>query len=534
MPKSTLVSKSSRTRLLFELLAATALAAGVCLAALWHVSMRGLLLHSNDAAAHANIARRLWDSRTPDYEQIGTVWLPLPHWIMEPFTRYDDWWRSGLAGGLPAAIACALAAVLVFLAVRRMFSSSGAAWAALLLFLMNPNLLYTGATPMTEPFQMAALAGVLYFTLLARDSQSVAASAAAGLFACAGTLVRYESWFLIPFVSLYLLFACGKRRWTCAIAFGAVASAGPVYWILHNWYVYGDPWEFYRGPYSPKGIYQRALDAGMARYPGDHDLAKAWQYFAEASRMNAGTTLLLLAGLGTAACLMRRVFWPLALLSLPCLFYVLSRYSSGTPIFLPHLWPYSYYNARYGLAALPLLAIAASGLAAVGPARWRAAAALLVPLAAASPWILNPSPERWVCWKEAQINSEARRSWTSQAADYLRQNYKGGGILTSFGDLMGIYQQAGIPLRETIHEGNNVEWSAPVARPALFLRQEWVVAMAGDRVARAVVNAQRKGPFYDRVKMVVVKGAPVIEIYRRGSQIRPPDEPAEEEPGQKP
>ena len=45
---------------------------------LW-CSSRGYTLYYGDAEAHLNIARRILDSRTPGPEQLGTVWLPLPH-----------------------------------------------------------------------------------------------------------------------------------------------------------------------------------------------------------------------------------------------------------------------------------------------------------------------------------------------------------------------------------------------------------------------------------------------------------------------
>ena len=39
----------------------------------------GEILLFGDAVAHINIARRVFDSRTPGLLQLGTVWLPLPH-----------------------------------------------------------------------------------------------------------------------------------------------------------------------------------------------------------------------------------------------------------------------------------------------------------------------------------------------------------------------------------------------------------------------------------------------------------------------
>ncbi len=82
-------------------------------------SARATLLYYGDAEAHLNIARRIVDSRTPGCDQIGTVWLPLPHLLMLPFVRNDWLWRSGLAGAIPSAIC--------FVARRRLPVRGGAA-----------------------------------------------------------------------------------------------------------------------------------------------------------------------------------------------------------------------------------------------------------------------------------------------------------------------------------------------------------------------------------------------------------------------
>src|SRR5437660_5646226 len=64
----------------------------------------GYLLYYGDAEAHLNIARRVVDSQTPGYDQLGSPWLPLPHVLMLPLVRVDSLWRSGLAGAIPSAI----------------------------------------------------------------------------------------------------------------------------------------------------------------------------------------------------------------------------------------------------------------------------------------------------------------------------------------------------------------------------------------------------------------------------------------------
>ena len=50
---------------------------------------QGEILLYGDAVAHINIARRVFDSRTPGLLQLGTVWLPLPHLLMIPFPAFD-------------------------------------------------------------------------------------------------------------------------------------------------------------------------------------------------------------------------------------------------------------------------------------------------------------------------------------------------------------------------------------------------------------------------------------------------------------
>ena len=123
--------------------------------------------------------------------------------------------------------------------------------------------------------------------------------------------------------------------------------------------------------------------------------------------------------------------------------------------------------------------------------------------------------------EESKVNSEARRAWTTEAARLLMQEYQpGSGIFTSFGDLTAIFREAGIPLRETLHDGNGPAWMGATTRPDLFLHEEWAVAISGDPVATAVQRATFKGgPRYHLEKAIMLKDAPVIEIYRRDSGI---------------
>ncbi len=506
-------SKPSRTS---ELLVALVLLALLSAAAVAWVNHKGYTLYYGDAEAHLNIARRVFDSRTPGPSQIGSVWLPLPHLLMLPFAASDGLWRSGLAGAIPSALCFITAGMLLFATARRVFGGLAAASATLAVFALNANMLYLQAIPMTEPVLAGTLAVLLYCTVRFRESQSLVWVAASGIAGMVTTLARYEGWSLIPLVTLCFLVAAKRQRWLAALLFGALASLGPLLWLAHNWWYWGDYLEFYRGPYSALAIYQRLLDAGMERYRGDHNWHDAAVYYWNSMRLAVGWPVVCMGIAGAAASIFKRAWWPVLLLLAPAALIIGSIHSGGTPIYMPHLWPFSYWNTRFGATALAGLAFATGALVAAAPARFRVPAGLLAVVLAVVPWLLSSWPENSICWKESQVNSDARRAWTAQAAAYMRQHYQpGSGIILNFGDLPAILREAGIPLRECLHQDNVPAWQGAVARPELFLREEWAITIAGDPVDDAIVKAPRTGPRYESLESIEVKGAPVVRIYRR-------------------
>lgn len=491
----------------FQLGGAVAFLSILSFAAARYSFERGYTLYDGDAEAHLNIARRILDSRTPGPEQLGTVWLPLPHVLMIPFAMRDDWWQSGAAGAFVSAISFVVAGAFFFATARRVYASAAAALAAMLIFALNPNVLYLQSTAMTELLFVASVTALLWSTVWFRDSQSVFAVLAAAAASNAASLTRYEGWFLIPFAALYFLFVA-KRKWL-AVLFGAIAALAPLAWLAHNRFYYGNALEFYSGPWSAMAIYHRDLARGMGPYPGDHDWRTAARYYFEAARLVASPIAIVIGIAGALVALWHRKFWPLFFLLLSPVFYVWSMHSSGTPIYVPGRWPHSFYNTRYAIAAVLLAAFAGGAIVTIMPARIRIAAALICGIAPLAFWIKQPP----ACWKEAQINSAARRESTLRAAGFLRANYRhGSGILFSFGDLTGALRAAGIPLREGLHSGNGAQWNGALARPDLFLHEEWALAFSGDEVS---IAAQRRGSRYQLRKQIIVKNAPVVEIYQR-------------------
>jgi hypothetical protein len=480
--------------------------------AVWFFYSNGSLLYFNDAESHLNIARRVLDSRTPGYRQLGTTWLPLPHILMMPFAADMKLWRSGFAAAIPSAVCFIAAACFLYAAARRVFQDHLAAFAATALFVCNPNALYLQSTAMSEPVFFACFMGLVWCAAAFRDTQQWRYLPLAGLFAALGSLARYDAWFVIPFAALCFLFTATARRWQAAALFATIAALGPVLWIVYNWWVFGNALEFYNGASSAKAI------QGGRPYPGLHDLPTAIQYYRTAAQYVLGLPLFWmgLAGLAACAVRIRRVGWLLLLAVLPPIFYIWNMHSGDSPIFVPTLFPNGWYNTRYALAALPLAALACGAIVAVLPRSFRLAGAGLIVLIGAGQWLLFPRPESWITWKESQVNSEGRRAWTAEAVSFFNANYKPGQtVFTGSGDIIGIYRQLGIPIRNLLSIDNDPLYTATTLRPDLFLWERWAVTFTGQPVQTAVDQAGLHGPRYRLEKEIMVKNAPVLQIYRR-------------------
>jgi hypothetical protein len=237
----------------------------------------------------------------------------------------------------------------------------------------------------------------------------------------------------------------------------------------------------------------------------------AAQYFFAAGQAIAGWPALIVGGAGVLIALARRVVWPLVLLALPPLFYIWALHSASIPIFVPALWPHTFYNTRYGLAFLPLTALGAAALARQFP-KPVAVAIVLVTL---SPFLTHPVGDS-VTWRESDVNSRVRRQWISQAAAFLDASRgPGDTFITSFSALTPIFRTLGIPLHDTLTGDNDLEFNAAMARPDLFLHADWAIVESGDPVQTMLDQSRLHGPRYELKQRVTVKGGPVIEIYKR-------------------
>jgi hypothetical protein len=506
---------------------------------------KGDILLFGDAVAHINIARRVFDSRTPGLLQLGTVWLPLPHLLMIPFLLSDWAWQTGIGGSVPSMVAYVFGVVGVFRLVRGATTagsdakSTATAWFAAAVYGLNPNLLYLQATAMTESLYLALFIwAVVYFRefLAARTADEWSDDARRSLWKCtaclaAASLTRYDGWFLAACLgALIALLAIragnpGARR--AGLVFVCAAAAAPILWLAYNGIVYQNPLEFADGPYSARAIEQRAAVPGFSPHPGTNNPAVAALYFVKAAEFSvaeqgwqqawfglafAGAILLLLRDRGS---------WALLLLWTPIPFYMLSVAYGGVPIFTPAWSPNSLYNVRYGVQLLPALAVFLAFAVHYASSWLRAQRAKLAPAIVgigivigsyASVWRAQPSS-----YREAWVNSRTRIQLEQAVAEQLHHMPTNSTILMYLGAHVGALQDAGIPLRRTINEGNHRVWKQPVDPEGLWERTladpskyaDFVVAFEGDPVWQAVQNRGLTS-----VIILAVNGQQRATIYR--------------------
>jgi len=142
-----------RHRALVTACAIAAAIGGALVAA--HYNRLDLTLSHYDARGHLVVARRVVDSITPGWQQIGAVWLPLPHLLNLVPVQLDAMYRSGASAVALSVAAFAIATASIAWIVAEVTGSALAGAIGAAAFGLNPNVLYLQATPMTEPLLMA-------------------------------------------------------------------------------------------------------------------------------------------------------------------------------------------------------------------------------------------------------------------------------------------------------------------------------------------------------------------------------------------
>ncbi|MGC2398824.1 MAG: glycosyltransferase family 39 protein [Acidobacteriaceae bacterium] len=495
------------------------------LVSLAYCARHGTLLLYGDAVAHLHIARRVFDSLTPGFRQLGSVWLPLPHLLLLPFIWNMEWWRTGLAGACVSIPSYVLGCTGIY-RLARIWLPASAAIVTVAFYGLNPGLLYMATTAMTEPLFLAEMIWAVVLIVQFQRAPEDKTLMAAGLVLVCAIFTRYDGWVLAAAAWCFATWPLLRDRppWRGSVMgawvlFTAMLVAAPSLWLGYNAKQFGDPLDFQRGPYSARAIEAKTTPPGATPHPGTHDMRVAALYFLKAAELGAvpvplGRLLCWLSAGGTLAAVWafrRGQVWPALLLWLPLPFYTYTVAYGSVPIFIPSYRPFSWYNTRYGMELLPAFALFLGCLLPVLTAqlpklRQYAVQASLLLVIANCVVLLRAQP---LVFQEAVVNARSRIAFETALAKVLSNLPEKGLILMRASDHAGALQQAAIPLRRTVNEGDYLTWQHALKDPARSVAM--VVAIDGDNVAQAV---QRHPQGLELIDEVCSIGQPCARIYR--------------------
>ena len=480
-----------------RIVGAATLLAGIFVA--WRYYRAGLTLSHYDAKAHLVVARRIIDSITPGWQQIGAVWLPLPHLLNLLPVQNDVFFRTGLSAVAISVAALGLAAYALARSVLRATGSRLAAVSGAAMLALNPNLLYLQSTPMTEPLLIGLnfLATALVFEWVTRDGST--SPRAAGWALALACLTRYEAWLVTSAVLATAWFAfvrlgkspvdAGRRTATIAL-YPLTAILG---FLVHSRVTIGE-WFVTSGFFVPDNLASgHPLKGVMEIWWGSHVLSG--YAVATLGLLSAAIVFVQAAASPKRAPLMITLA-PLAAAALPWYAFV-----QGHPFRIRYMIPV--------VAAGALCAGVAAGLT-----RFRYLAAATI--AACLVYEIRPLDRTAPMVVEAQCdrrNSLDRRRVT----DCLTRGYDGEKIMVSMGSLAHYMQEtsnAGFRLRDFLHEGNGELWLAALGDPGRIAG--WILveerAEGGDMLAAI----HRSTPHvFDRFVRVCEGGG--VALYKRRS-----------------
>jgi hypothetical protein len=481
-------------------LAVSAFAA--CTAAAVHYANAGLSLSHYDARAHLVVARRILDSLTPGWQQIGAVWLPLPHVLNMLPVQVDAWYISGASAVGISILSGALAVWALASLVMRVTGSFFAAAAGSILLLANPNVLYLHSTPMTEPLFIASAFVAVELTARWVERGALSGPHAAGIALIAASMTRYEGW-LTSAATVALAGIVLVRRGAPighavvqTVRLGLYPAAAIILfsansrWTIGTWFV-------------PEGFF-------VPENPALGHPMLAWEQVRETLSLLSGTA----------------VVWPAYAAAILIVLACIRTPSRGSLLLVLGLaaaavLPWYAYVGGHPLRvryAVPLIAACAFTTAAGIGLLWRP----LRPLTAIAISIVaiaqTPPLDR-----SALLIGEAQRERQNQlgravVTGYLRAHHDGTTIMMSMGSLahyMHDLARDGFTIHDFLHEGNDLAWDTAILGPRGFVR--WVIVEEQAEGGDALFQAAKRDPsFLDGFERVAEGGG--VALYRANSE----------------
>lgn len=473
-----------------------------------------LIFSYRDAVTHLDSARRFFDSITPGVlSQMGTVWLPIPHFFLLPLTYIDYFWFTGLAGCILGYFCYIITCLNVFRLGELITEKGLTKWVTFSIFAFNPNILYFQTTAMTEPVFYMFLLTSLFFLLRWQDYKKKFDLIASGFFAALAMGTRYEAWLFTFFIAVFI-FIIYRRMKRNPLRGLFLFYSIPVFfiflWLLYNWIYFNDPLDFQRGEYSSQALMKPFEEAG--NLPAKGNIFVAIEIYFKAVFSNINIFFFILSLVGVYIYYRRFKFFNKSLIPYVTITVFIVGISSlflgQVAVLLPNTEPAGYFNARYGLFAFPFIIYFVGYLYdRISIKKIYEIVGLIIVVIISISWVFN-YPYSAGSIEEAYY-FDSYQPELKRASVFLKKNYNGKRILYDDKNL-NLYPFCQIPIKERIHKHTFKFGEVALKSPSLVVG--WI--MVDNKIKDEVLFYIKDLPdFKANFKIVYVDRG--IEIYKR-------------------
>lgn len=451
----------------------------VSITAYIYFAHKGLVLAYKDSVSHLQIAERVIHSPTAGFAQLGGVWLPLPHLLMLPFIWVTPLYNNGFAGSIVSMASYVIATLYVYKIVFGLTKARIPAIAGMLVFALNPNILYMQSTPMTELLLFATILAMVYYVQKWIETERHDYLFAGAFAAALGCMTRYEAWVLTFALSLVVAGVTYKRHGIkradgTVFGFAFLGWAAIVGWVGWNWIILGNPLNFQTGEYSKPSLWVGTDEPSV----GSWSTATKTYWYAVLG--NLGLSIVILTSIGIVALALSRKLHALPALSLTFMiaFFIFALEQGQRPL---HVMEVSsdLYNVRFGLFVVLISAISIGYLANLIRSKIWSLAICTAAVIATLALVIPKGIDNVVTVREPIMFIEKGSNMSlTPASNYLYDNYHGGKVLMeSFGNETILFD-AEMPLSENIYEGSYKLWMPALIDPD-GNNIEWIIMRHG-------------------------------------------------------
>ncbi len=472
----------------------------------------GLGVAYNDARSHLDIGRRVVENLKPGFAQLGSVWLPLPHLLMTATIWNDFMWHSGLAGALASMISFVATGLLIYQFIKQLGANMFGRLGGVLVFVLNTNILYMQSTAMTELLLIGTMTAAAYELLLWHKDETIFRLVKAAFWVMLSTLIRYDGWFLFLFaIGLIFFHTIRKYGYKTAegvlVLFATLGGFGIFLWLLWNQLIFKDMLYFIFGPYSASAQQDQLAAAGILATKHNLVFSLKTYWYALVYNSSLFTVLLSIAG-GFLFWTDKRIKSSIRIATIailvPFFFNIAALYFGQSVLFVQGLSGNTWFNVRYGLMMMPVIAIFTGYLLyRVKQLRW-----VLLSLILFVAFFTFANRDA-VTIDDARVGASGKN--VSEVSGWLRNNVSGkdGYVLISVASHDAIVFSSGLPMSKFIHEGTGQYWDLATAHPDRWVR--WMIMRTNDTNDSTFRILQHNLAFNQKYKLV--HHYPFADIY---------------------